>query len=52
MKTTFTKALAVASIGMPATGAFCADRLNANNNVDRSNSGDRAKQAVEIGVYK
>ena len=50
MKTTLTKALAIATIGMFATGAFAADRLNANNNqVDQSNSGARAEQKVKIG---
>ena len=54
MHKTLTKALAVAALGVFAsTGAFAADRLNANNNqVDQSNSGARAKQTVEIGVYK
>ena len=50
MKTTLTKALAIATIGMFATGAFAADRLNANNNqVDQSNSGARAEQKAKIG---
>ena len=53
MKATLTKALAVATIGLFATGAFAADTLNANNNkVKQDNRGSRAKQTVEIGVYK
>ena len=53
MKATLTKALAIATIGMFATGAFAADRLNANNNqVEQTNRGSRAKQSAEIGVYK
>ena len=53
MHKTLTKALAVAAIGVFAsTGAFAADRLNAKNmQVGQSNSGARAKQTVEIGVY-
>ena len=51
MHKSLTKALAVAAIGVFAsTGAFAADRLNANNNqVDQSNSGARAEQKVKIG---
>ena len=50
MKATLTKALAIATIGMFATGAFAADRLNANNNkVKQDNRGSRAEQKVKIG---
>ena len=50
MKATLTKALAIATIGMFATGAFAADRLNANNNkVDQDNRSSRAEQKVKIG---
>lgn len=54
MRTSIVKALSVAPLGLfVATGAFAADQLNANNNkVTQSNSGARAKQTVEIGVYK
>ncbi|MCB1894909.1 MAG: hypothetical protein H6945_03185 [Zoogloeaceae bacterium] len=44
------KVLAFALIGMFATGAPAADRVNANNNkVVQSNSGARAEQKVRIG---
>ena len=50
MKATLTKALAIATLGMFASGAFAADRLNANNNkVDQDNRGSRAEQKVKIG---
>ena len=50
MKATLTKALAVATIGLFATGAFAADTLNANNNkVKQDNRGSRAEQKVKIG---
>ena len=50
MKATLTKALAIATIGMFATGAFAADRLSANNNkVDQDNRSSRAEQKVKIG---
>lgn len=53
MRTSIVKALSVATLGLfVATGAFAADQLNANNKVTQSNSGARAKQTVEIGVYK
>jgi len=48
---TLAKALAIATLGFAATtGAFAADKLNANNNtVKQSNSGARAEQKVKIG---
>ena len=50
MKATLTKALAIATIGMFATGAFAADRLNANNNeAKQDNRGSRAEQKIKIG---
>ncbi|MCB1910211.1 MAG: hypothetical protein KDH15_22835 [Rhodocyclaceae bacterium] len=50
MKSTLTKALAIAAVGMLASGAFAADRVNANNNkVIQTNTGAGAEQKVRIG---